>query len=846
MNEQTRQSDGWDPNGAVVSTAGIIGYDASGMIVGSLKDFTISQVAKLWLAGNEGSAGDGINAPTHPYSQVLWAYKCIRALHTTCGGIPLRLMSGGANAKYHGKSFRADIRPCTQRSLRAMKGTRGVCQGRAADGEQIEAGQAYELFNQPNSYQDFSKFINATVGFLFARGRVAWILTDFVGRRPGEMHVVDGKLIKPVWDRNAENDLPVLLGYVYAAPRSGARIALSTEEVKYFSLWDDGEDPLGGMAPSLPGRLSLATDYNASLYNAHSLVNGCEPSLAVKFPGSLSAEKREEYRASLNARYRGPANAHKPLILEGGASAEAIGSVLKDMAWDALKTATRIEICAAYDVPPVVAGFVEAAGDSSAYTENALKQFYQQAIFPILDSLLPALQEIASRSDARLVAYWDVEDQPIVQQMRISRIDAAGKLCDRGVPLADANELLDLGLRERPWYQVGMLPGGLVPAHEAAAGLVLPPMAEGPGAGDQGTGNGNGEEEDDERQEPGTGEPGTEEQQLHGQSTKVRVPSGAARINPALAERLWKAFERSHAPLSRRLERIIVARRAAQCRAIARMLRERLGNGGNQEPGTRSQEQRTSRKDSFVLARILIDVFDDPKERQALQARVLPAVTDGYELGVRQALAEAGMSGQALNQAVARIAANPAITRAARADAIRIATRIDDQTRRVLRSSLEEGVAAGEDARHLADRVQAYVGNSRKQALAQARNYIGQTLSAARYEGAKDAGFSHEVWIHSRGEGKRRPAHIAAEKHYAANPKPIGEAWNINGAALRYPRDPMGPPRETINCQCIAVGKRLAGGTAAEARRALLGQCERLASKGFYSYEDMIADRNAA
>ena len=87
---------------------------------------------------------------------------------------------------------------------------------------------------------------------------------------------------------------------------------------------------------------------------------------------------------------------------------------------------------------------------------------------------------------------------------------------------------------------------------------------------------------------------------------------------------------------------------------------------------------------------------------------------------------------------------------------------------------------------------------------------MGQSLSTARAAG-RHRYATHEIWIHSRGPGKRREGHVAAEAHYRKNPKPIGQAFLVNGVPLRYPRDPGGPPAEIVNCQCLALGKRLPG-----------------------------------
>jgi hypothetical protein len=127
----------------------------------------------------------------------------------------------------------------------------------------------------------------------------------------------------------------------------------------------------------------------------------------------------------------------------------------------------------------VVAGWVDAAGDSSAYTANALRQFYDQTIFPLLDMFAPALAALARRFDGGLDAYFNVEDQPVVQEMRLSRLDSAVKLFGMGFAPNSINHALDLGMEDVPWGDTGYLPSGLLPAADVAEGNVFPPVPEG-------------------------------------------------------------------------------------------------------------------------------------------------------------------------------------------------------------------------------------------------------------------------------------------------------------------------------------------------------------------------------
>ncbi|HUS48162.1 MAG TPA: phage portal protein, partial [Phycisphaerae bacterium] len=585
------------------------------------KSMTLSQYAQLWYAGREGGIEGGLNEPMSPFQESLWVYKCIMALGRTASGIPLRLSVAGDGAKYNAKSFRASIRRSGLRTLRPVRGCKGVCVGRAAEGEIVEDGEAYELFERPNSYQDWPKLFLATIGYVLSRGKVAWVMTGMAGRgrRAAEIHCVDGKYIKPVWAKDAASGMPVLLGYTYRPPKTGGEVPLTTDEVKFWAMWDDSDDPLGGLSPIKPGHLAIATDYNASLYNAYSLVNGIEPGLKIKFPQLLDVEQREQFRQSLAMRNRGACRAKRELIMEGGADAEVLGEVLKDQGWNEGKRTTRLEICALFDVPPVVAGWVDAAGDSSAYTANALRQFYMQAIFPLLDGFLPAVQEIVSRFDTRLVAWFDVEDQPVVQEMRLSRIATAKDLFAMAVPMEDINGLLDLGLPDRPQHAVGWLPVNLLPAEQAMTGAALPPQNEGP--------ENETSDEIGQTEAGGQGSAGGDQQSGEAESRKPKAESS---IGKEAADQLWRRWQRSWSPLAKIAARLYANHFGAQERLIKKLLRQYLaegsgeretGKGGNSDAGVGAA------KSEGTIARILVEVFDDADAKLKFRTRVERIVT---------------------------------------------------------------------------------------------------------------------------------------------------------------------------------------------------------------------------
>lgn len=815
----------------------------------SVKELSLSAAAQAFMRGGDVVSGANINAPVNPYRKVLWFHKCVNALARTMSGIPLKQSYRDDGLKFDTRNFRANFSRSkkTGSSLRVAKGSSSFCVGKAADGQLVESGAAYDLFARPNGYHDsLFKLIYAMVGYLFTRGKVAWILNDMVGNRPGTIHVVDGRNIEPKWARD-KNGLPELLGYMYRPPKSGKKIPLACDEVKYWALWDDGEDPLGGMAPSLPGKLALATDYNASLFNASALANGCDLGTVFSFKGGLTPDQKEDFADALRRRHNGAGKARRPIVMEGDGQVSNTGTSLRDMEHNLTKQTTRLEICALLDVPPVVAGWVDAAGDSSAYTENSLKQFYSQAIFPLGDVIMPAIQEIVSRFDQRIVAWWNLEDQPVVQQMRLARIESAQKLFAMGYPPNRIDDVLDLGMGEVDWGEEGFLPIGLAPAREVAAGGMTADMDydEGIDEGEElsaissqlsGTTNdeatGNGQQAtgttNDKNKKHHRGAEKTEE-------TTTKNSDTSAALWSKTAESIWKQWMTSWQPLARAMRNSLRTRYHMQQRkaltALKREERKAKSEERNGERPTPYASRSTVVKDESVIGRVLLEVFGSRRDK-AWQVRCKAFITDANSLGIRQALVEAGVAGDHLENMLKHVMNMPSITRAISSESLKISSLIDDRTRAIMRNNLRSGMEAGEGIRQLSDRVQSVMGNRRRAAIVVARNSVGQALSSSRHTGAKAAGMTHKTWLHSRGPGERRPEHIQAEREYSGKPIRIDELFFVGGERLMYPRDfRRGSPKNTVNCQCLQISTKASSSREAGVRQAEL--ISRLIAEGF-------------
>jgi len=749
---------------------------------------TLSQYAQMFIRGADvsGAGGSGLGGPDRPYQQSLWFNRCVSVKAGNLARVPLRVSVAEAAATRalwglkHVRAGRINARSiCRYKGLDAAP--------KAREGEILESGELVDFVARPNPEQRWNDFIRATAINLDVHGRVHWLFDEMAGRRPITMYVIPGAKSSPIVSKAGRVER--LAGWKFRAPQGG-EYPVALDECITFQIYDP-YDPHGALSPRVPGNLAIISDYNASMYNAAMFANSCEPGTVLSTDVPYNPELDAQMKTTWAQRHQGPLNARRLAILWGGLKHDSVAQTLQEMVFAEGKQLSREEICAICDVPASVAGFLATPGRSEAFVQEELKRFWQDTIGPMLDGFADAVDnEICPRFDIRLEAWFDLESVPVFQDLRRSQISTVKDMWAMGVPLADLDDWCDLGLPERTWHQRGFLPISIQTAEEAVEGQVLPPLAEG-------------------------------EEAAHAQLTARAGTRDSSRVSgdldeslvKAAAERVWRAWEKSWAPLAKRQAAMYAARGAAQCRLVRKLLADEPHAHLSAHAGTRDSSRvdvRGAKAPADIVARILVEVFDDASELGKFRGRLEKFQGEASKLGVEQTIHEAALPAEAAQTARVVMQADPAIAAAIRSDALRFSTVVDGATRGQLRRTLIEGMDAGETARELTDRVQAVSGQARGRALTTARNSVGQAMSRARHRTRQAAGvFTHEIWIHSRGPGERRPAHVAAEAEYAAHPKPLGQRWVINGAELDHPRDPAGPPAEIVNCQCLAVGRRM-------------------------------------
>jgi len=126
--------------------------------------------------------------------------------------------------------------------------------------------------------------------------------------------------------------------------------------------------------------------------------------------------------------------------------------------------------------------------------------------------------------------------------------------------------------------------------------------------------------------------------------------------------------------------------------------------------------------------------------------------------------------------------------------------RVGDDAWVTARTELLEGFQAGESIDDLAKRVRGVVADVGGRARTIARTEVIGASNAGSFAEALARGLETKTWLNTH-DARTRPTHAAAGEQTV----PLDGRFEVGGAQLRFPGDPLGPPGEVINCRCTVL-----------------------------------------
>lgn len=135
------------------------------------------------------------------------------------------------------------------------------------------------------------------------------------------------------------------------------REILDQDDVLHVALNFDG---VRGTSPlrhelRMAGAVALATqDYSARFF-----ANSARPDLVLSSDQKIAPETVDNLRAQIDERHRGPANAHRPMILTGGLKPTVVTMPLEELQLLEVRQFQIEEIARIYGVPPFMIGHTD-------------------------------------------------------------------------------------------------------------------------------------------------------------------------------------------------------------------------------------------------------------------------------------------------------------------------------------------------------------------------------------------------------------------------------------------------------------------------------------------------------
>ena len=193
------------------------------------------------------------------------------------------------------------------------------------------------------------------------------------------------------------------------------------DDIVLWSKFNDPKDYYEGLSPLKAMARTVDTENEAVDWNKSQLQNQAVPPGAIMVE-NLGPDTRKTLRTEWMKRYAGPRNSRMPLILDASkVSYTQFGLSPVEMDFLGLRKVTRIEICAGFKVPLIVAGDPE--NQTYANYQEGVQSLWKQCIIPdYLDRMKDDLNlYIASRYADNIEIRYNLDDIDALQEAQDSK-----------------------------------------------------------------------------------------------------------------------------------------------------------------------------------------------------------------------------------------------------------------------------------------------------------------------------------------------------------------------------------------------------------------------------------------
>jgi HK97 family phage portal protein len=328
-----------------------------------------------------------------------------------------------------------------------------------------------DLFERPNRWMGFGQFIEALVSWLTLHGEVFIVLRRTSENQvPREMWPDDPSAWEEVIDKQTKR----LVGWEKVMD-DGSRVPFRLFEVIHLKFWNP-LDPFRGLSPISAARQGITQDLLANQFNNSFYRNSGAPGGVVEIDETLTDRQFTRLAQQYEDKHGGPGNAHKLLLLEGGAKWKQTSFSQKDMEFLDQKKWNRDETLAVFNVPKGEVGII-AEGANLAVVKVQSREFWLKNLIPKMKLIEWAFwSQLFSRiSGGRVWAEFDHSGIEALWDEFHEKVLSGRTLWEMGYPVNQINKRLNLGMPENSWQNVGHIPVNITPIAVDTNGTPIPP-----------------------------------------------------------------------------------------------------------------------------------------------------------------------------------------------------------------------------------------------------------------------------------------------------------------------------------------------------------------------------------
>ena len=283
---------------------------------------------------------------------------------------------------------------------------------------------AQQLLEQVNRWYTRADLWRATEIYLNLWGSAYWMLDrDAEGNR--ELWPLRPDRVSIIPDRNE-----YIRGFVYHG--RSRMVALTPEEVVWFRYFNPLEE-YAGLSPVAPSRMAVDMGRDGLRFNRNFLRNSAQPDFVMLTNEYMNDSEVEDFYRRWEARYRGPANAHRPAVASFVRDIKTLGLSHRDMDFIQGLRWSLEEVSRAFGVPRPLLSDLERATFSNV---NAAERFFWR------NTMVPEMTFLAQQVSRQLLPLLGYDN--LEMEFDLTAIEALAE--DENARTTRESQLLDRGV----------------------------------------------------------------------------------------------------------------------------------------------------------------------------------------------------------------------------------------------------------------------------------------------------------------------------------------------------------------------------------------------------------------